>query len=165
TDSEGMLEHAFIETGRYMLVATENEHITAFKAIAVVADKALAVRAEPRRSDVGEEVTFTVLKKGTGTPVSGADLYAVELPLFSSIPMNIREMMTEESSLQQFAVDNGVQIGTTNEEGQYVHQFQADGVHLIIGIKEEYVPGLTFISVGQFDELRPMFPQIKEFGE
>jgi len=165
TDTEGMLEHTFTETGRYMLVAAENEHVPAFKALAIVADKALAVKAEPGRSAIGEDITFTVLTKGTGAAVSGADLYVVEFPLFRSTSMNIKDLITREAALQQFAIDNGVQIGTTNEEGQYVHQFDAAGVYLVVGIKDEYMPGFTFIPVGQFDELRPMLPQIKEFGE
>jgi len=165
TNNEGELEHTFTDVGRYLLVTTKSGYAPGFKAIAIVTDKALAIKAEPRRVDVGEDVTFTAMTRGTSTPVAGVDLYALGIPFLNPLQMSLREMKADGVSLEQMAIDNGMYIGTTNENGQATYQFQEEGIYLIVGIKDGYVPGVTFVAVGQFSGLRQMFPfpQLKRF--
>jgi len=166
TNNNGELKHAFGEVGRYLLVATMNGYVPGFKVITIVADKALVIKADPRRADIAEDVVFTAKTRGAGTPVADVDLYALGFPFPNTNLTDLRAMSTE-GTLEQMAIDSGTFMGTTNEDGQWTYQFQEEGVYLVVGIKDSYIPGITFVCIGQFDGLRELlpFPQIKRFGE
>jgi hypothetical protein len=166
TNNNGELEHVFGDVGRYLLVATKDGYVPGCRVIAIVADKALVITADPRRADIAEDVVFTAKTRGMGTPVADVDLYALELPFSISNITDLREM-SAEGTLEKMAIDSGMYIGTTNEDGQWIYQFQEEGVYLVVGVKDNYIPGITFVCIGQYDSLKDLvpFPQIKRFGE
>lgn len=164
TGDDGVLRHTFTEVGGYLLVATKSEYVPNLKPVAVVADKALAIHG-PRMAGVGGNVTFTVITRGTGTPVEGAALYALPMRSLRPGSVDLPDLQAEGISLGEMLVDWADYLGTTNEAGELQYQFSEVGVYLIAGIKDGYVPGVTGIAIGQFEVLREVLPQLRRFGE
>lgn len=158
TGDDGSLEYAFEEVGRYVLVATRDGYVPGVKLITVVADKALAIMG-PRMAEVGEVVTFKSVSRGTGTVVEGVALYALRWP-FGGIASMWLNNAEEPSWLEQLATEYGEYLGLTNGDGELNYSFSEEGLYIIVGIKEEYVPGVTFIRVGEVSRLGRLFPAV-----
>jgi hypothetical protein len=165
TNDAGELKHAFGEVGMYMLISTKSGYVPGVKAITIVADEALAIKADPRRADVGEDITFTATTRGTGTPVDDVALYALSMGSIGRIPMPLPQTDVQNFSFSEMVVESGEYLGATNEFGELKHQFSEAGIYLIVGIEDGYVPGITFVFVGQFDGLRQVLPRFSQFGE
>ncbi|UCG83521.1 MAG: hypothetical protein JSW38_01500 [Dehalococcoidia bacterium] len=167
TDSRGVVEWVCDEVGMYLLVATKSEYVPGFRVIAIVEDNALVIAAKHMMADIGESVNFAARTKGTGTPVDGVDLYIMEPSWLRSGAINLKDIVKEGKALEQMAIENGEYIGTTDENGKWIYQFQEKGIYLVVGIKEGYVTGITSVYIGQFGGLRQLLPipQIKRFKE
>lgn len=159
TGDDGSLEYAFEEVGRYVLVATKDGYVPGVKRITVVADKALAIRG-PRMAEVGEVVTFTSVTRGSGTVVEGVALYALSWPFCGAALMTPIEA-GETSWLEQLATDDGEYLGVTNLEGELDHSFSEEGMYIIVGIKEGYVPGVGFIRIGEVNGLAGLMSGVR----
>lgn len=144
---DGSLEYAFGEVGRYVLVATKDRYVPGIKAITVVADKALAIRG-PRTAEVDETVTFTSVTRGTGTVVPGVALYALAWPL-DLAPSGGATNSEGPSWLEEFATDCGEYLGETDGDGELDCSFAEEGLFVIVGVKEGYMPGVTIIWIGE----------------
>jgi hypothetical protein len=66
----------------------------------------------------------------------------------------------EPSWLEQLATEYGEYLGLTNGDGELNYSFSEEGLYIIVGIKEEYVPGVTFIRVGEVSRLGRLFPAV-----
>jgi hypothetical protein len=165
TNSAGELEHSFSVIGRYLLISTKSGYIPGVRVVTVVADKALTITAVPRIANVGEDITFTARTKGTGTPVDEVALYALSRGSIGSVPLFLPQNDTDGYSLSEVVIENGEYLGMTNDSGEFTCQFEEAGIYIIVGTKDGYVPGITFISVGMFDGLRQILPQFGQFGE
>jgi len=147
------------------LVSTKSGYVPGFAKIVTVADEALVVKAEPRRADVGEDITFTATTRGTGTPVEGVELYALSVGSIGPLVLNLPQNDAGRFSLSEMVVENGEYLGATNASGELKCQFAEEGIYLIVGIKDGYVPDVTFVAVGLFDGLRQILPRFGQFGE
>ncbi len=165
TNVDGELEYAFSEIGWYVLVATKSGYAPGCRLTTIVPDKAIVLQAEPKRPDVGEDVTFTAKTRGTGSPVEGVALYAVGAPFADFLPASVAAITGGTESLEQWAAGHGFYIGTTNGNGQFVCAFEEDGAYLIVGVKDGYAPGFAFVRVGQWSEPGQLLPQLKKSGE
>jgi hypothetical protein len=167
TDSRGEAEWIFDEVGMYLLVAIKSEYVPGFQVIAIVEDNALVIAAKPMMADIGEGMTFTAKTKGTGTPVEGVDLHIIKPSWLRSGTINLKDIGKAGKALEQMTIESGEYIGTTDENGQWIYQFQEEGIYLVVGIKEGYVTGITTVNIGQFGGLRQLLPipQIKRFKE
>jgi len=158
TGDDGSLEYAFEEVGRYVLVATKDGYVPGIRLITVVADKALAVRG-PRMAEVDEVVTFTSVTRGTGTVVEGVALYALSWPFNGAAPVSPGNE-DGPSWLEQLATDCGEYLGLTNGDGELECSFSEDGLFIIVGTREEYLPGVTFIHIGEAGGFGKLFPGV-----
>jgi hypothetical protein len=129
-----------------------------FKVIAIVTDNALVVTADPRIAGTGDDVTLSARTRGTGIPVEGVDLYIMEPRFFVSKTINLKEIVAKGLTPEQMAIDNGIYIGTTDENGRRIYQFQEMGLYLVVGIEDGYLPGIATVYVGQFGGLRQLLP-------
>jgi len=165
TNGDGELVHPFGEVGAYLLVATKSGYAPGCRLIVIVPDKELALDIEPGSPDVGEEVTFTVTERGSGTPVVGVDLYAVESPFTGLMPMLPGVLGGNPTSLEEMVSDSGFQIGTTDGSGQCTYTFDETGGFMIVGIKDGYIPALGFVRVGGWRGLQQLLPRAEKLGE
>ena len=165
TNSAGELEHSFGMIGRYILITTKSGYIPGVRVVTVVAEKALAITAGPRIADQGEDITFTVKTKGTGTPVNEVALYALSKNSIGSVPLFLPQNDIESFTLSEVVVESGEYLGMTGDSGEFTCQFNEAGIYVIVGTKDGYVPGVTFVAVGLFDGLRQILPRFGQFGE
>jgi len=167
TTGGGNITHAFDRVGGLLIVATKEGYGPGLARLTVKPDLigGLAIKADPRRADVGEEVTFTANTRGSETTVEGVALYALSRGSIGPIPMLLPQTDVQNLSFSETVVDSGEYLGATNEFGELKYQFSEAGIYLIAGIEDGYVPGITFVFVGQFHGLRQMLTQFGQFGE
>ncbi len=165
TGDDGSLIATFTEVGGYLLVSTKSGYVPGTKSIAIVTNKALAIDV-PKRVSVEEDVTFRVTTRGIGAPVGVVDLYALGRPFAGSLRMTLPTFEDGWGSLRELVVESGMHLGKTDEEGELKnYRFMEGGGYLIVGIKDGYVPGLTFVFVGDFEGFGEMLPKLERFGE
>ncbi len=147
TADDGVLIHAFGETGSYWLIATKSEYRPAMDRITIVHNNALRIRA-PRVAQPGDDVVFQVLTRGLGDPVKDASLYAVKLPCEGLDSMTPPYTDADSSVLENLATDCGHYLGDTDENGTLTHAFEEEGRYCVLALKDGYVPAVHYMKVG-----------------
>ncbi|MFC2027205.1 hypothetical protein ACFLU3_00825 [Chloroflexota bacterium] len=153
TSGQGELKHAFVETGRYLLVATKNHYYPGFSQINIYEKpKALGVRA-PRVARVDTDVTMTVFDRFTNQPVQGAGVWAFSRENAEAIKGEISNIRAEiKDSAMEYDYESlmniyGEFLGRTNDEGQLTHGFDETGKYILVTWKPGYWPGFAQISI------------------
>lgn len=130
TNGSGMLKYAFEEEGFYALVALKAGYRPGHTGIAIKSKpQALAIQS-PRKAELGEEVTLTIVQRGSETPVEGSAVWALKLDLDSLeyVPSTL--------------------LGYSDENGQLQYSFSEEGFYLLLANKTGYLPGLSPIMIG-----------------
>ncbi len=166
TDGNGQLSYAFAEGGGYMLLTIKPGYFPGATGIHIGdPPKGLAIRA-PRRAHVGDEVTMTVLERGSEEPlpVEGAGVWVIGLENAETLREDLSTLShdssisPEEKDFESLASVYGYFIGYTDANGQLSHAFETEGGYLLITIKSGYFPGLAPIHIVNIttkaDELR-----------
>ena len=131
TNGAGKLQYAFEEEGFYLLVALKPGYLPGRTGIAIkTIPQGLAIQS-PRKAEVGEEVTMTVVQRGGEKPVPDVAVWALKLDL---------------ESLENVP---GTFLGNTNENGELSYSFREAGLYLLLAKKTGYLPGLSPIVVGR----------------
>lgn len=99
--------------------------------------RVLAVKV-PNSAQAGEPVAIEVTERRAGTPVEGADVYALGWPL----------RRAGNSTLANFGVNVfWLSLGETDGNGEVTHSFDRAGRFLIVATTEGHVPGLARLNV------------------
>lgn len=166
TDANGQLSHAFAEGGGYMLLTIKPGYFPGATGIFIgELPKALGIRV-PRRAHVGEEVTMTIVQRGSEEPlpVEGAGVWVIGMENAETLREDLStlshdsSLSLEDKDFESLAGVYGYFIGRTDANGQLSHVFEAEGGYLLIAIKSGYFPGLAPIHIvpvfNKADELR-----------
>ncbi len=164
TDGSGQLSHAFAVGGGYMLLTIKPGYFPGATGIHIGdPPKALEIRA-PRKAHVGEEVTMTVVQRGTDETVEGAGVWVISMENAETLREDLSalshdtSLSLEEKDFESLAGVYGYFIGRTDANGQLSHVFEAEGGYLLLTIKSGYFPGATGIHIvpvfTKADELR-----------
>jgi len=79
---------------------------------------------------------------------------------FDGVALTTASNTEEPSWLEKLATDCGEYLGLTNGDGELESSFSEEGLYVIVGIKEEYVPGVSFIRVGEVSGLGKLLPGV-----
>ncbi|MBI4187524.1 MAG: hypothetical protein HY530_08500 [Chloroflexi bacterium] len=161
SNGSGKVHYAFENAGGYLLVAFKRGYLPGLKPIAIgMTPKALALDA-PRRADVGEKITITVLEKRTEEPVKDADVWALtrtDAETLKEQLSSLRESGAERAALQAAIEDaataRGIFLGTSNGSGKVHYAFENAGGYLLIAVKQGYFPAFRPIAIGAMPEGR-----------
>jgi hypothetical protein len=172
TDENGKLVYSFEKTDRYIIVALKEGYRPGIRPIGIF-EGALAIKAS-RRAQVDEPVTFKVMVRGMGSPVEGADLYALAMPFPRPVPIPLpnREAKTTftllnakvKGLLKDRVVESGKPLGTTDSNGELAYSFQKKGRYLIVALKEGCIPAVSRLAIGHFEFPKEASIQLKQFN-
>ena len=153
TQGNGQLKYTFAEEGGYVLIAIKQGYYPGRTFIAIrTIPVALEIQA-PKRASSGEEVTMTVLQKGTGEPVKDAGVWAITRENAEILKVEIDRLREENAtSIQELDWESlasvyGFFLGVTHGNGQLKYAFVDEGGYLLLAIKPGYIPGRTFIAI------------------
>jgi hypothetical protein len=157
TGEDGKLWHTFTEASHYVLVAVKKWYLPGFTSINVRGIlRALAIEA-PRRAPVGEEVTMTVLQRGTEEPVEGAGIWALTRDNAEVLREEMKELKedtsiaAEDKDYEALVDIRGTFLGRTDEDGELSHTFTEAGGYLLAAVKRGYFPGFAPIGIGSIN--------------
>ena len=153
TQGNGQLKYTFAEEGGYVLIAIKQGYYPGRTFIAIrTIPVALAIQA-PKRASSGEEVTMTVLQKGTGEPVKDAGVWAItrdNAEVFRAEIARLKEESTgsgQELNIEPLVSAYGFFLGTTHGKGQLNCAFSEAGWYLLVAVKGGCIPGGTGIAI------------------
>jgi hypothetical protein len=154
TDENGEVRHTFDTTGLYLLVAVKPHYLPGFAHITIrPMVNALSIKA-PDTAPVGEEVTITVFKRGTGEPVEGAFVFALSRENAEALKAEIAALGGDITAAQAdidymvLAETYGELIDITDENGEVHHAFDEAGLYLLLAVKPDYLPAFRPIRIG-----------------
>ena len=147
TDGEGKVWHSFDSAGSYTIVAVMRGYLPDSRQITVgMRPKALAIDA-PDRARVGEDVTITVLQRGTSDPVKDAGVWAFtreNAESMKALISGVRESADSEAidaAVEEACNVYGIFLGTTNGAGKVKYAFEKASSYLLVTFKRGYFPG------------------------
>jgi hypothetical protein len=150
TGSSGKLSFNLDEINNYILVAAKQGYVPDFSRLCV--RQVLAIEA-PESATVGEEVSLSVLLRGSEEPVSEAGVWAVKVEKAGGIKGKLAELRQiykenfEESNWAEVLDKKAVSLGETDENGEAAYTFSEVGRYLLITVKKGYVPGFCGIAI------------------
>jgi Ca2+-binding EF-hand superfamily protein len=154
TDENGEVQYTFETAGRYLLVAVKPHYLPGFAHITIrPAVDALGIKA-PDMAPVGEEVTITVFKRGTGEPVEGAFVFALSRENAEALKAEIaalgEDVSTAPADIDYMALAEvyGELLDITDENGEVHHAFDEAGRYLLLAVKPDYLPAFRPIRIG-----------------
>jgi hypothetical protein len=96
--------------------------------------------------DVGQPVAITVYTKHGHNTVSQAMVYALNTSQLTITADNANYNITSES-YADVAVQQGLFLGYTGNDGRVEYAFQDTGRYIIIAIKDGFIPGMDYLTV------------------
>ena len=153
TNEFGEVYHAFDEAGWYLLLAVKPDYLPGFAAIRIGSlPKALGIRA-PEMAPTGQEVTVTIFKRRTQSPVEGAGVWAISRDNIEALKAQISQLregaVTADADVDYETLMGllGEFIDWTDENGEVRHAFEKPGLYLLVAVKRGYYPGFTPIVI------------------
>jgi len=152
TDENGQVTHTFEVEGIYLLVAVKQGHLPGFASIhARKPLNILRIRA-PRVAQIGSPVVITVIDRQTQDPVPGARVWLISRDNTGELTSEVARLREAGEPVAEQDYDAlvslfGEPIGETGENGQITHTFEAEGLYLLVAVKQGHLPGFHFISV------------------
>ena len=146
TNERGVVEHAYANPDRYLVVALKRQAWPAYTKTLVV-PRELALSG-PAQLKLGQPGTYTVTDL-TRTPIEGAWLYAfpVDRALAPSTldrtDALAPELETalgddEELTAARLSFWGGIFLGRTNERGQLTHAYRQPGDYVVVALKRTF---------------------------
>jgi len=166
TDPDGELDYAFDEEGRYLLVAVKRGYFPGHKGIAIGNVLKALIMDAPRRAKVGQEVTMTVLQRGTEEPVEGAGIWALTREEAEILKEEITAMRESgdnslaEADWESVVSVRGIFLGRTDADGELDYAFGEEGGYILVAVKRGYFPGRISIAIRSLPEPQVERPQI-----
>jgi hypothetical protein len=179
TDDTGELTYAFNEPGRYVLVAVKDGYNPGFSRINIGNNEQnyLGIRL-PKTAVVNQDVTITVFERNNLQPVESAAVYALKMDLTVQPETTISDNGTAtqiileagDKTAEKYvdeALQAGVLIGYTDDNGQVSYSFTETGRYIITASKDGYHSAFARISIllSMPDELGVKLPSRAKVDE
>ncbi len=154
TDARGKLTTSFADGGRYLLIATKPGYLPGRTNIGIVVPQnALAIRA-PQQADVNVSVTIGVYEPSSGTPVSGAGVWALTRDQAETLRNDLAAMkeagqtLNADTDWDSILNGRGIFLGRTGDTGEVTASFAEAGGYLLLAAKTGYLPARARILIG-----------------
>jgi hypothetical protein len=149
TGTGGKIIYSFIEAGRYFIVASKEGYNPELARIEIGSSQTqdylkLVVPATAR---VNQEITIKVSSR-SNRGESGVTVYLInikDLPVTENT--TAPAAMTKPQVYADYALSDGLLIGTTDENGKLAYTFTEPGRFVLVAIKNGFVPGFGRVNV------------------
>ena len=128
------------------------ESVEAVEANPKPAIRALGIHA-PRVVLASQEITMTVLERGTHSPVAGAGIWAISWDSGKELRSEVSDIRTnieiapEEYDYESLCDLYGEFLGRTDNSGKLNHTFDDAGKYMLVTVKNGYYPGFAQLTV------------------
>jgi hypothetical protein len=156
TDGNGTVTHTFERAGKFLIVATADGYFPGLARLTVKPDLMGRLTIETLgRAELDQPVTINVSEKGSGDGVSGADVWAVKMPvrragwddIGSITDLKSRLGEAKEATAEAMLARHGEHLGQSDGNGDLVYAFDEGGAFLLVATKDSYAPGMGKIVV------------------